>query len=75
MPPQSLLQSALKLSKSERILLVEQIWDSLAREQQAPDLTPAQRKEINRRLARLSRTGPLGSSWEDVKQRLKRRRA
>jgi putative addiction module component (TIGR02574 family) len=71
----SLLRSALKLSKSERILLVEQIWDSLAREQDAPKTTTAQKKELERRLERLKRTGPLGSSWSDVKKRLRQRRS
>ncbi|HEV8604205.1 MAG TPA: addiction module protein [Tepidisphaeraceae bacterium] len=74
MPP-SLLKSALKLSKSERILLVEQIWDSLAREQDAPELTDAQKKELERRLDRFKRTGPLGSSWTQVKKRLRQRRS
>jgi putative addiction module component (TIGR02574 family) len=69
----SLLQSALKLSKSERILLVEEIWNSLADTQDAADLSGAQTKELDRRLARLKQTGPLGSSWGDVKKRLRKR--
>jgi putative addiction module component (TIGR02574 family) len=71
----SLLKSALKLSKSERILLVEQIWDSLAGEQDAPELTAAQKKELDRRLDRFKRTGPVGSSWADVKKRIRARRS
>lgn len=54
MTPPALLESALKLTPSERILLAEQIWDSLAR---------------------VKRTGPRGSTWSDVKARLKKRRA
>ena len=69
----SLLKNALKLSKAERILLVEQIWDSLANEQDAPELSPAQKAELDRRLARFKRTGPLGKPWSEVKQRLKKR--
>jgi putative addiction module component (TIGR02574 family) len=71
----ALLKSALKLSPPERILLVEQIWDSLAREQAAPDLTLTQKSELDRRLKRLAQTGPLGSSWDVVKRRLKKRSA
>ena len=71
----SLLKSALKLSKSERILLVEEIWNSLADTQDAADLSDAQTKELDRRLTRLKQTGPLGSSWGDVKKRLRKRRA
>jgi putative addiction module component (TIGR02574 family) len=69
----SLLKSALKLSKSERILLVEQIWESLVGEQDALDLSRSQKTELDRRLERLKRTGPVGSSWDDVKKRLKKR--
>jgi len=68
-----LLSSALKLSESQRILLAEQIWDSLATGQKAPKLTQEQKAELDRRLERLERTGPIGSSWHDVKKRIKKR--
>jgi len=71
----SLLKSALKLSKSERILLVEQIGDSLAKEQDAPELTAAQKKELDRRLDRFERTGSRGSTWAEVKKRIRQRRS
>lgn len=66
----SLLKSALKLSKAQRILLVEQIWDSLAQDDDAPDLTEAQRSELNRRLDELEKHGSRGSSWATVKKRI-----
>ena len=70
----SLLKSALKLSKAERILLAEQLWDSVARDQDAPTaLTPEQEAELDRRLARFKRTGSNGSPWSVVKQRIKKR--
>lgn len=65
----------MKLSESQRILLVEQIWDSLAAKQQAPPLTPRQTAELDVRLARLDKTGPIGSSWDAVKERLKSRKS
>jgi putative addiction module component (TIGR02574 family) len=51
-PPMSskLLEAATELSESERILLVEQIWDPLAEKQSGPELTPAQTTELARRL-------------------------
>jgi putative addiction module component (TIGR02574 family) len=70
----SLLKSALKLSKSERILLVEQIWDSIASEQDAPELTDAQKKELDYRLDSLERNGSRGSTWTEVKKRIRQRR-
>lgn len=69
----SLLKSALRLSKSKRILLVEQIWDSLAIAQDGPALSIEQNAELDRRLKRLRQTGPIGSSWTDVKKRLRKR--
>ena len=70
---QSLLKSALKLSKAERILLVERLWDSLVDEDAAPALTKAQQAELQKRLARIDRTGPRGSDWQTVKARITRR--
>jgi putative addiction module component (TIGR02574 family) len=69
-----LLSSALKLSKSQRILLVEQIWDSLSDQQMEPDLTGEQKAELDRRMERLDKTGPIGSDWETVKSRLRKRK-
>ena len=52
------------LSVSERMLVVEQIWDSIAAEQTSLPLTPAQRDELDNRLAAASpiaeRRGVLG---------------
>ena len=65
-----LLRSALKLPKAQRILLAQELWDSLAREQDAPELSEAQKAELERRLTRLRTTGPLGSTWPQVKARV-----
>lgn len=68
------LQSALKLSKAQRILLAERLWDSVAEQADAPELTQAQQVELQRRLVRLEETGAQGRSWTQVKKRLMRRR-
>ena len=39
-----------KLSRAERLQLVEDLWDSIAADQKALPLTPAQRAELDRRL-------------------------
>lgn len=69
----ALLKSALKLSKAQRILLVERIWDSVAEEDAEPRLSKAQEAELDRRLKRLAKTGPRGESWEVVKARVRKR--
>ncbi len=69
----SSLKDILKLSIAERILLVEEIWNSIASEPQeeASSLTIAQKKEIDRRLA-LYRSGQTKTySWKEVKATLK----
>ena len=68
--PAALLNSALKLSPAERILLVEQIWDSIADEAAETPLTRAQSDELKRRLDRIEKTGPRGEGWRIVKSRI-----
>ena len=70
----ALLQSVLKLSKAERILLAEQLWDSVADPADAPPLTPGQIAELDRRLARLRKTGPQGRPWPQIKKEITGRR-
>jgi putative addiction module component (TIGR02574 family) len=70
----TLLQSALRLSKAQRILLAERLWDSVAEQADAPALTPEQEAELGLRLARLQSTGPQGRPWSEVKKRLVQRR-
>ena len=71
----AVLQSALKLSKAQRILLAERLWDSVAEQANAPELTKDQQAELQRRLGRLEETGPQGRPWSQVKKRLMRRRS
>ena len=59
----TLLQSALKLSKAQRILLAQRLWDSVAEQAEAPDLSAEQQAELGRRLDRLEKTGLQGRPW------------
>jgi putative addiction module component (TIGR02574 family) len=58
------------LSIPERILLVEEIWDSIAAEQESVEVTQAQKDELDRRLAACEAAPNEGSSWDEVKSRL-----
>jgi putative addiction module component (TIGR02574 family) len=59
-----------KMSIAERILVVEDIWDNIAQESESIILTDSQKEELDRRLA-LYRSNPnMGSSWDEVKQRI-----
>ena len=59
-----------KLSVAERILIVEEIWDSIAAEHDLVELTEAQKSELDRRIALCDASPREGKSWEEVKRGL-----
>ena len=56
------------LSIAERIILAEQIWDSIVDEQESLGLTEAQQDELDRRLEGYHASPDEGASWEDVRK-------
>lgn len=60
-----------KLSVAERILLVEDIWDSIAEEQESMETSAAQKDELDRRIAAYNAFPDEGRSFEEIKSRLK----
>lgn len=62
----------LRLSVAERILLVEDIWDSIANNPEAIELPESQRAELDARLAAHRRDPSAGIEWEELKKRLGR---
>jgi putative addiction module component (TIGR02574 family) len=60
-----------QLSVAQRILLVEEIWDSIVEEGEEIPLTDAQKQDLQRRLANYEANPKAGSSWEEVKARLR----
>lgn len=60
----------LKLEISERIQLVEDIWDSISTVPEAVILSDAQREEIDRRLENDQKNPESGSPWDEVKNRI-----
>lgn len=63
------LSDVLELSVSERIQLVEDIWDSIAKGPEPAPLTEAQRQELDRRLAAHRENPTKGATWTEVKGR------
>ena len=59
-----------RLSITERILLVEEIWDGIAAEADSLEIPQSHRDELDRRLADDEADPQTGSSWEEVKTRL-----
>jgi putative addiction module component (TIGR02574 family) len=64
------LPDILRLSVAERIQLVEDIWDSIAAEGEAPPLSDEQQAELDRRLADAEANPGVGTPWSEVKSRL-----
>ena len=69
MAPQ--LNDILTLSVPERILWVEAIWDSIASHPTNIELSDEHKKIIDEELAAYKSNPNTGSSWEDVKSRIK----
>jgi putative addiction module component (TIGR02574 family) len=59
-----------RLSLAERILLVEEIWDSIAAEAETLEVPQSHKDELDRRLAAYHAAPQAGASWEEVKARL-----
>ena len=63
----------LKLSISERIQLVQDIWDSIAEVPDSVPLTDEQKAEHDRRLDAYHMDPNTGSPWSVVRERFKSR--
>ena len=60
-----------ELSQSERILLAEQLWDSIVDDQDSLEVTDAQMELLQQRLTAYRASPDEGSSWEEVKKEMK----
>jgi len=59
-----------ELSVSERIILAQELWESVLSSGQEPILTREQESVLEERLSALATDGNKGSSWESVKNRI-----
>jgi putative addiction module component (TIGR02574 family) len=67
-----LVAEILALPASERMLLVEAIWDSIAATPDALELTQWQKDELDRSLAEFEADPDSGASLEEVFARIRR---
>lgn len=58
-----------ELSIEERIMLVEEIWDSIVAEEEMPELTEQQKAELDRRLESYRKNPDESVTWASVKSR------
>ena len=59
------------LPTSEKLQLVEDLWDSIAAEQEAAPVPPAVAVLLHERLARYDADPASGVSWEEARRRLR----
>lgn len=67
------ISDLLHLSVAERLQLVEDLWDSIATEPEALELTQAQKDELDRRMAEHRADPGSAIPWEEVRTRLRQR--
>ncbi len=60
-----------QLDITERILLVEEIWDSIAKEQAHLGLSEYEKEVLDIRLASLEESPDDLISWDEIKNRLR----
>ncbi len=60
----------LEMSVTERIHLVEDLWDSIAAAPESLHLTKGEREELDRRLEAYHKDPDAGSPWVEVKARI-----
>jgi putative addiction module component (TIGR02574 family) len=70
MNAQAILSEVNALSVSERILLVEDLWDGIAKHPEQLPITDAQKAELDRRIANMEASPDAGSSWAEVRARI-----
>jgi putative addiction module component (TIGR02574 family) len=66
-----ILKDILNLSVSERILMVEAIWDSIPETEETLGLSDETKQLLDERLAAHVDNPNEGSSWEEVKSRIR----
>ena len=69
---QELVAEILALSASERMSLVDVIWDSIAAAPEALELTQWRKDEIDRRLAEFEADPDSGATLEEIFARIRR---
>ncbi len=60
-----------ELSVAEKILRIQDLWDQILPDTDQIDLTPAQQRELKRRLEAHRYDPTAGSTWEEVKRRIR----
>lgn len=68
------LESIVELSIEERIHIVQAILESISMDQSIPELTIAQKQELDRRISAYEANPDDVKTWDEVKDSIRRRR-
>ena len=69
-----LRQELSSLSRAEKIILVEDLWDEIAKDDGDEPVSPVLAAELDRRLEEFRRHPESGVPWSEVKRQLLGRR-
>lgn len=58
------------LSTEEKVILAQQIWDSVRDDQGSRELSARQKQHLDEKLSQFQLDGEKGSSFDEVKQRI-----
>jgi putative addiction module component (TIGR02574 family) len=61
-----------RLTVDEKIQLVHDIWDDIARRPESVRITPAQHAEAERRLKEFDDDPAIAEDWDEVRRRIER---
>ncbi len=64
------IENIKKLSIAERILIVEDIWDSIMLSEEDLPISDEQKKELDLRLESYNKNPDEGKSWKEVKDNI-----
>ncbi len=64
---QAAIDEIKNLDISEKILIVEDIWDSIVAKDEYPELTKEQYTELNRRIDSFHANPEQGRTWNEIK--------
>ena len=66
------LEEILRLSVEERLVLVDEIWQSIEKDHGVAPLSPEQVADLDRRLDEYESNPTATKSWDEVRERMER---
>jgi putative addiction module component (TIGR02574 family) len=58
------------LTPKEKVVLAQQLWDSVISDEKSLDVSAEQKAELDRRVIQFEKNPDTSSSWDEVKSRI-----